>query len=153
MCSHHSAGAASTGDWCPVSEAEVWTRARAIGELRRALEGLVDDDRSLCQVAAEQGIFCRGFQRWPDSEFDRRFRTALGRSTHLTRLQMEAFANVWQLAEQIRCRVTLACDAQGPGRGACRGWDEFSNGDLERYCIDILGRNVVIEPPRRTIGK
>ena len=28
--------------------------------------------------------------------------------------------------------------------GACRGWDEFSNADLERHCSDVLGRNVVV---------
>lgn len=124
--------------------AETWTRARAVEKLRDGLRRLVDDDHSLCRVAAERGIFCRGFARWPDSEFDRRFRGALGRSTHLTRVQMEALADVWQLAEQIRCRVTLACDAQGASHGACRGWDEFSNADLQRYCVDILGLDVVV---------
>ncbi|HEY7113615.1 MAG TPA: hypothetical protein VIA45_11845 [Thermoanaerobaculia bacterium] len=127
-----------------MSDAEVWTRPEAIGELRRALGRLADDEHSLCQVAAERGIFCRGFSRWPDSEFDRRFRYALGRSTHLSRAQMEELANVWQLAEQLRCRVALACDAQTASRNACRGWDEFSNADLERYCSDLLGRNVVV---------
>ena len=127
-----------------MNPSDVWSRSETIDGLRRALESLVDGEHSLCQVAAERGIFCRGFRRWPDSEFDRRFRRALGRSTHLTRIQMEALADVWQLAEQIRCRVNLACDAQGSSGGACRGWDEFSNADLERHCSDLLGRNVVV---------
>lgn len=123
--------------------AETWSRDRAVGKLRSALCRLADDEHSICQVAAERGIFCRGFRRWSDSEFDRRFRRVLGRSTHLSRAQMEELANVWQLAEQLRCRVALACDAKGAPR-ACRGWDEFSNADLERYCADILGVDVVV---------
>ncbi|HYB53879.1 MAG TPA: hypothetical protein VEG84_08435 [Thermoanaerobaculia bacterium] len=124
-------------------EPPTWARAAAIDRLREALRALTDDEHSICQVAAEQGIFCRGFRRWPASEFDRRWKPLLGRSTHLSRTQMEELANVWQLAEQIRCRVNLACDARGP-RTACRGWDEFSNADLARFCSDVLGKNVVV---------
>jgi hypothetical protein len=28
--------------------------------------------------------------------------------------------------------------------GPCRGWDEFSNGDLERFCDQILGKSVAV---------
>jgi hypothetical protein len=125
-------------------DVSVWPRREAIERLRETLRRLTDDEHSMCQVAAERRIFCRGFQRWPDSEFDRRFRVALGRSTHLSRAQMEELGNVWQLAEQIRCRVGLACDMQTERRGPCRGWDEFSNDDLARYCSDILGVSVVV---------
>lgn len=123
----------------------VWTRRQAIAGLRAALLELTDDEHSMCQVAAERGIFCMGFRRWNGSEFDRRWRGAIGRSTHLSRAQMEEFANLWQLAEQIRCRVSLACDAQRGNRSACRGWDEFSNAEVARYCSDILGKDVVVE--------
>ncbi len=126
------------------AEPEVWTRPDAVRRLREALLKLADEEHSICQVAAERGIFCHGFRRWSDSEFDRRWRAALGRSTHLTRAQMEELANVWQLAEQIRCRVALACDAQTTPGSACRGWDEFSNADLGRQCADILGKSVVV---------
>jgi hypothetical protein len=122
----------------------VWPRRDAIDRLRDALRRLTDDEHSICQVAAEQGIFCRGFRRWPDSEFHRRWKNALGRSTHLSRPQMEELADLWQLAEQVRCRVGLACDAQTGRHGACRGWDEFSNEDLARYCSELLGANVVV---------
>jgi hypothetical protein len=125
-------------------ESEVWTRPDAVRRLREVLLKLADEEHSICQVAAARRIFCHGFRRWSESEFDRRWRAALGRSTHLTRSQMEELANVWQLAEQLRCRVALACDAQTTPGSACRGWEEFSNGDLGRYCADILGKNVVV---------
>ncbi len=121
-----------------------WTRGEAISKLRDSLVKLTDDDHCLCQVAADRGIFCHGFRRWSALEFDRHWRNAIGRSTHLSRAQMEEFANVWQLAEQIRHGVTLACDAQAAEHVTCRGWDEFSNADLSRFCSDILGRNVEV---------
>lgn len=121
-----------------------WTRGGAISNLREALVKLTDDDRSLCQVAAERGIFCHGFHRWNAREFDHHWRNAIGRSTHLSRSQMEEFANLWQLAEQIRLGVTLACDAQAAEHGPCRGWDEFSNADLSRFCCDILGQSIEV---------
>jgi len=58
--------------------------------------------------------------------------------------QMEEFANLWQLAEQIRQRVAFACDAKTSGGHACRGWDEFSNADISRFCADILGKSVEV---------
>jgi hypothetical protein len=127
-----------------ISQASTWNRGQAIARLREALVKLTDDGHSLCQVASERGIFCHGFRRWNAREFDERFRNAIGRSTHLSRAQMEEFANVWQLAEQIRLGVTLACDAQLREHGTCRGWDEFSNADLSRFCNDILGQDIEV---------
>ena len=122
----------------------VWTREEAITRLREALIKLTDDETSMCQAASEHGIFCHGFRRWSAAEFDRHWRNSIGRSTHLSRTQMEEFANLWQLAEQIRTGVAFACDLQSIERGACRGWDEFSNDDLARFCSDILGQNVEV---------
>lgn len=125
-----------------LGDAQVWPRAEAISRLRRELLAMTDEDHSLCHVAAERRIFCRGFRRWNDWEFDRRWRTSIGRSTHLSRPQMEEYANLWELAEQARQRVPLACDAQTTSGRPCRGWNEFTNADLARFCSDVLGVNV-----------
>ena len=111
-------------------------RAEAIERLRRALTPLAGFEVSLCRVAAERGIFCRGFRRWSAAEFDRRWHKAIGRSTLWTRDQMEKFADLWQLIEQFRCGVPLACDAAGPG-SPCRGWDEFSDEQLAQFCWEL----------------
>jgi len=124
--------------------ATVWSRLEAIARLRETLLHFADDEHSMCQVAADRGIFCHGFRRWDAREFDRRWKNAIGRSAHLTRPQMEEYANLWQLAEQLRRGVSLACDTRTRGPGPCRGWDEFSNADLSRFCADLLGRNVVV---------
>jgi hypothetical protein len=123
---------------------QILHRGEAISRLRASLLRMTDEEHSMCQVAADRGIFCRGFRRWNEAEFDRRWQKYIGRSTHLSRAQMEQYANLWQLAEQIRGRVSLACDAQMKPGGPCRGWNEFSNADLARFCNDVLGENVEV---------
>ena len=123
---------------------DVWTRDEAIGRLRAGLLRLSDGEHSMCQVAAELGIFCFGFRRWSDAEFERRWSRVIGRSTHLTRPQLERIADLWQMTEQLRQRVPLACDAAAMASGPCRGWNQFSNRNLARHCADILGRDVVV---------
>jgi hypothetical protein len=98
----------------------------------------------MCEVAARLGIFCRGFRRWPDKAFLRVWTRAMGPTTHLNRAQMERLADVWQLTEQLRLRIPIACDALNAW-GPCRGWNEFTNAELERFCADVLSQNVAIE--------
>lgn len=111
-------------------------RAETIEHLRRTLTPLAGADVSLCRIAAERKIFCRGFRRWSTPAFDRRWHNAIGRSSHSTRDRMEKFADLWQLTEQVRCGVPLACDAAGPG-SPCRGWDEFSDEQLAQFCWEL----------------
>ncbi len=115
------------------------TRQHSIEALRDALSGIADTDKSMCRVAAERGIFCRGFLRWTPREFDRRWHGSIGRSTHLSREQMERFADLWQLIEQVRAGVSLACDANRDPKSPCRGWDEFSDEDLARFSRELDG--------------
>jgi hypothetical protein len=125
-------------------ERPTWARQEAIDRLRGTLARLTDEEHSMCQVAADQGIFCRGFRRWHEAAFDRQWRRAIGSSTHLTRPQMETFANLWQLTEQVRLRIGFACDAEAVCPGACRGWNEFGNDQISRYCSQVLGVDVKV---------
>jgi hypothetical protein len=61
----------------------------------------------------------------------------MGVSTHLNRSQMETLADLWQLSEQLRLRVELSCDAAMLGAGLCRGWDELSDGELRKACLEL----------------
>ena len=98
----------------------------------------------MCRAAAEEGIFCHGFRRWPESEFHDRWKGQLGVSTHLSRSQIEELADLWQFSEQLRRRDALICDAQTACPGACRGWNEFTDRDLEGFCLELLGRRISI---------
>jgi hypothetical protein len=122
---------------------EALTREAAIGRLRAGLLALSDGEHSMCEVAARLGIFCRGFRRWPDGEFLRVWMRSMGQSTHLDRAQMERLADIWQLTEQLRLRIPIACDALS-ACGPCRGWNEFSDADLEQFCADVLRESVVV---------
>lgn len=117
-----------------------WTREAAIAVLRERLLRLTDGEHSICRVAAERGIFCRGFRRWDDHEFHARWKGVLGASTHLTRPQMEELADLWQLAEQLSQKVALVCDAPAHVRTACRGWEEFTDIEIQRFCSDLTGQ-------------
>jgi len=120
------------------------TRTQAIAALRRRLERLGDGEHSTCHVAAERGIFCRGFGRWNDHEFHHRWRPVLGASTHLNRSQIERLADVWELCEQVACRVRVTCDARAASPGPCRGWLEFSDAELAHFCAELMDCPVVI---------
>ena len=65
---------------------------------------------------------------------------------------MEAFADIWQLSEQLRLGVTLACDAASLSPGACRGWEELSDADLQNSCQELLGKAVTVGGQRVTVG-
>jgi hypothetical protein len=122
----------------------VWTREEAIARLRERLLALSDGEQSICGLAAEHAVFCRGFRRFNDSEFHRRWRHALGHSTHLNRRQLERLADVWVLSEQIRTGSRLACDMPRSPSQPCRGWEEFGNGEIERFCLELLERPVAV---------
>jgi hypothetical protein len=123
----------------------VWSRDQAVAALGRCLDRLGDGEHSTCQIAAERGIFCRGFRQWDDHEFHRRWKPVLGESTHLSRSQIERLADLWELSEQLAQHVRLTCDARAASPGPCRGWFEFSNEALARFCAELLGRDVIVQ--------
>lgn len=116
------------------------TREEAVALLREQLTRLTHGEHSICRVAAERGIFCRGFRRWNDHEFHDRWKATLGVSTHLTRPQMEELADLWQQGEQLRHGVALACDAPASSRAACRGWAEFTNLEIQGFLYDLIAQ-------------
>jgi hypothetical protein len=117
-------------------------REQAIGDIRRSLLALVDDEHSICQVATERNIFCRGFRRLSDAELARRYDWIVKRSGVTTRAELEQRANRWQLARQRAEDEELACDVQLHDRDTCIGWDEFSNERLELYYDELCGEHV-----------
>ena len=119
-------------------------RDQAIRALRHYLLKLTDEDTSVCQVAAKKGIFCGGFHRYTDEQFREHYANLVARRPGLTRKQLEYLANQWQLARQLVDNVRFACDAQAMEHDTCKGWDEFSNEDLARFCRDILGAEVSV---------
>lgn len=115
------------------------TREEAITILRLALTGLTDEDHSACEVAAQCGIMCHGFKQYSEEELRERYSWLTDRRPQMSREDLEALANRWQLGRQTYYGLPCACDVQQIDQDSCRGWDGFSNGDLQRYVREVSG--------------
>jgi hypothetical protein len=117
-------------------------RGTAIDELRARLFELTGDETSICQVAAERGIFCHGFKQYSDDELREKFDWIARRNPSLNRKDLEKMANLWQISRQVIEGVSFACDAQTIEHDTCLGWDSFSNDELQKFFREILHQEV-----------
>ncbi|HSY50066.1 MAG TPA: hypothetical protein VLC46_14725 [Thermoanaerobaculia bacterium] len=120
----------------------VLTRETAVARLRRKLIAQREEGKSVCRMAAEKNIFCRGFLRDNDDDLRFRYAAAIDDAARLTREGLEERANVWQIERQRQEGALLCCDVQYMGYETCRAWDDFSNEELSRFCAEMLGENV-----------
>jgi hypothetical protein len=126
----------------------VINREEAIGRLRRKLIELTANEKSACQVAAERGIFCGGFRRYTDHELREAYRHIVLRNPSISRPELEKAANQWQLERQADVGTLLACDTQHMFYETCRGWNDFNNAQLARFCFELVGEEVVVTGDR-----
>lgn len=119
-------------------------RSEAVALVRGELSKLTDDENSICKVAAERGIFCQGFHRYSDGSLRRGYGWLDKRRPGMSRTELEALANTWQLARQEADQLPLACDVQQKEHDSCGGWDDFSNEDLSRFYHELTGRDLIV---------
>ncbi len=121
-------------------------RQEAIDDLRRELATVAGDEHSICQVAQERNLFCRGFAQWKLHELKARYPQIARSRPRITRKEMEELADRWQMARQFVTDEGLACDVQlhEGARQTCRGWDEFDDRQLEQFHAEICGEEVRI---------
>ena len=117
-------------------------RDQAIDLVRAELLKGCDEETSVCRVAAEKGIFCRGFSRYSDIELKRRYSWIVRKKPGMKREELEEIANRWQLARQDVDGLPIACDVQQLEHDTCRGWDDFSNEELSSYYQELTGRTI-----------
>jgi hypothetical protein len=117
-------------------------RTTAIRELRAQLMAMTDDNTSMCQIAAERGIFCHGFKQYSDEELREKFDWITRRNPNLSRRDLERMANLWQISRQVMDGVPFSCDAQTIEHDTCMGWDSFSNDELQKHFREILRQEV-----------
>ena len=126
------------------------TRDQAIGAIRAKLLTLVDDEHSMCQVAARLGIYCGGFAQWKTGELRKRHGWIVRNRPAVKRPELEDLANRWQLARQYVLGTRIACDTQADEHERhhiCRGWNEFSDAQLAGFHRDLLGEEIAIVAP------
>lgn len=127
-----------------VQKTEQVTRAEAIQRLREKYVGMIDEENSICKVAAEKGIFCRGFKHYTDVDLRRRYDWIDRRRKSMSREELEDIANRWQLARQEVEEAPIACDVQQKVHDTCGGWDDFSNDDLAHFWTELTGQTITV---------
>ncbi len=120
------------------------TREEAVGRIRQQLIAMNADGKSVCRIAAEQNILCGGFHRDSDDELRARYAGRIDGATELSREELEERANEWQLTRQQQEGTRLCCDVQQMFYETCHGWDDFSDEDLSRFCLELFGEEVEV---------
>jgi len=120
------------------------TRTDAISLLRQALIQNTDEENSICKVAAERGVFCKGFHRYTDEELRKRYDWIVAKNPLMTRDELERIANDWQLAQQEVYELPISCDVQMKVYDTCRGWNDFTNEQLAKFYYQLTGDEIAI---------
>jgi hypothetical protein len=128
-----------------ITTPETQSRESIIGALRTELARRANGEMSICKLAAQNGIFCKGFDRYSDNELKRRFGWIVKRAPGATRQELEDVADRWQLARQDVDGVATACDVQQLEHDMCRGWDDFSNEQLSGFLLELAGPSVAVQ--------
>jgi len=123
------------------------TREAAVGRIRTKLIDMSEDGKSMCEIAAEKNVLCRGFHRDRVDELRKRYAGKIPNAANLGRSDLERLANEWQLERQRRERTLLCCDVQYMFYETCRAWDDFSNEDLARFGRELTGEDFAVRGP------
>lgn len=127
-----------------ISKPSPLSRGEIINLLRQELVRRADGEKSACKVAADEGIFCRGFARYTDLELRRRYDWIMRRYPKMTRKELEEIADRWQMARQDVEESPTACDVQQKVHDTCKGWDDFSSEELSRFYYEMTGKEIVV---------
>jgi hypothetical protein len=101
-------------------------------------------EMSICKLAAQTGIFCKGFRRYSDAEMKERYGWISKKNPDVPREELEEIADRWQLARQDVLGAPSSCDVQQQEHDACGGWDDFGDDQLAGFLRELTGRNVVV---------
>ena len=125
---------------------ELIARPTIIAALRDELGRRAHGEMSICKLAAQAGVFCKGFRRYSDQELKERYAWIAKKDPALSRGELEDVADRWQLARQDVFGASTSCDVQQFEHDTCGGWDEFSTEQLARFLRELTGRTVEVMP-------
>ena len=127
-----------------MAETSNLSRETAISTLRDELARRAHGEISICRLAAETGLFCRGFRRYTDEQLKEAYPWLWRRNDVSTRHDLEHLADRWQIARQDVDHVATSCDVQQLEHDACNGWDDFTNEQLAQFVAQLTGRRVAV---------
>jgi hypothetical protein len=116
-----------------LSHSEGASRESIINRVRQELLRVTGADQSICRVAAERGIFCRGFSQFSEADLRQRLPWIARRRPDATQAELEELADRWQLARQEVDGLPTSCDVQTREQDLCGGWDDFTDEDLLQF--------------------
>ena len=116
-------------------------RDQAISRLRKRLIEMSWPGQSICEMAGQRQVFCGGFRRHTDEELRARYGFL---DSNQARAELELQANAWQIRRQVECGTRTSCDAQWQHYETCRGWDDFTNGQLAGFFAELMGVRVEV---------
>ena len=128
---------------------ETLSRQSLIAALRIELSNRADG-LSICSLAGEAGIFCRGFRRFSDAELRERFDWIARKRPGASREELERLGDAWQIARQEVLNVPVSCDVQSREHDLCNGWDDFTDHDLAAFYRELTGRDASLIPTSAT---
>jgi hypothetical protein len=125
-------------------QGQVLTRPAAIGEIRRILNALPQDDMCACAIAARYGVFCQGFARYSDEELKERFAWIARPRPNATRAELERLASAYHRGRQEVTGAEICCDLETREHCGCDGWNAFDNRALEELYAGLTGHQARI---------
>lgn len=125
------------------SKPEIISRPALIAALRDELVSRAGET-SICKLAAQTGIFCKGFRRYSDDELRARYGWISKKNAGAPREELEEIADRWQLARQDVLGALSSCDVQQLEHDSCGGWDDFTDEQLAVFLRELTGRSVTV---------
>lgn len=120
------------------------SRPVLIAAVREELSRRARGEMSICRLAAETGVFCKGFRRYTDEQLRERYGWISKKNPGAPREELEEIADRWQMARQDVLGEPTSCDVQQLEHDACGGWDDFSDSDLAGFLFQLTGRKVEV---------
>lgn len=120
------------------------SRDTAVSRIRERLIAMSEPGKSMCQIAAERKVLCRGFDRESEEALRWRYAEKIPVTPYVPIHEVRTLANTWQLGRQIEENAHLCCDVQYRFYETCRAWDDFTNDELAQYCFELTGEKVTV---------
>lgn len=126
---------------------ETLTREALIERLRLALLRRRLEPDAVCDVAAEHGHFCPGFAHWMVHTLRRRHGPFELERPPPSNEEIAALLLEWKELRLSGFALATYCRASAPSgnQPVCRGWDEWSSGQLARFYHELSGEAVQVE--------
>jgi hypothetical protein len=127
-----------------IVEIEHLSRPEAIARLRERLRSFSEKDHCVCETVGRLGVFCGGFKRLSDAEFNKKFQWIVVRHRNEPRQSLEALASLYHEGRQEATGAAICCDIETKEHGGCDGWNQFHGEALERFHLAMIGSPIKV---------